>query len=346
MLIIQEKIKYLFTGYFALVMATGALSIASSFLGFSLVSHLLVYCNLFFYFILSLFIIIRCIYYFDLVKKDLMNHLKGPGFFTLVAGTNVLGSQLIVIKEWYIFDFTLWIIAILLWIVIMYSFFTAVTISKNKPSLEEGINGAWLIASVATQSLSVLGILLLPLYDNELLINIVYFFALSMYLLGCMLYLSIITLIFYRLTFLHLRYASLTPPYWINMGAVAITALAGSTLILSAEESEFMGQFLAFIKGFTLFFWVAGSWWIPLLFILMCWRYIIHRFPINYDQQMWGMVFPLAMYTTATYQLSKAISVPFLENISEFFIYPSYGLWFIGIIFLVCHLYKDFVLQK
>ena len=44
------------------------------------------------------------------------------------------------------------------------------------------------------------------------------FFTLSMFLLGCMLYLLLITLIFYRFTFVNVTTATLTPPYWINMG--------------------------------------------------------------------------------------------------------------------------------
>src|SRR3546814_11437354 len=94
-----------------------------------------------------------------------------------------------------------------------------------------------------------------------------------MFLIGCMLYLSIITLIFYRLTFLHLTTAEFTPPYWINMGAVAITTLAGSTLILNGGDQALIRDLMPFLKGFTLFFWAAATWWIPLLVILLVWRH-------------------------------------------------------------------------
>jgi hypothetical protein len=40
-----------------------------------------------------------------------------------------------------------------------------------------------------------------------------------MFLLGCMLYLLLITLIFYRFTFVNVTLQALTPPYWINMGS-------------------------------------------------------------------------------------------------------------------------------
>ncbi|WP_018934367.1 tellurite resistance/C4-dicarboxylate transporter family protein [Gracilibacillus lacisalsi] len=346
MSVLKEKIKHLFTGYFALVMATGALSIASHLLGFIKISQMLLFCNIIFYTVITILTIVRVIFYFRNVKEDLTSHLKGPGFFTLVAGTNVFGSQLVILEEMYSVAVILWMCSIALWVVIMYAFFTAVTIRDDKPTLAEGINGAWLIATVATQSVAILGVLLIPFYENQVLIGFINFFTLSMFLLGCMLYLSIITLIFYRFTFLHLKHASLTPPYWINMGAVAITTLAGSLIIINAVGSPFVEQFVSFIKGFTLFFWVTGTWWIPLLVILMYWRYIVHRFPINYDYQMWGMVFPLAMYTTSTYQLSEALAIPFLKNISHVFIFPAWITWGFGILLLIVHLYMDLVRQK
>lgn len=74
--------------------------------------------------------------------------------------------------------------------------------------------------------------------------------------------------IFYRFTFFSLTPQALTPPYWINMGAMAITTLAGSTLILDVPGWAFMQEILPFLKGLTLFFWATATWWIPLLFIL------------------------------------------------------------------------------
>src|SRR5690606_41921457 len=59
-------------------------------------------------------------------------------------------------------------------------------------------------------------------------------------------YLAIIPLIFYRLTFVPMSRQDFSPPYWINMGAVAITALAGSILILRGETWSLVGPLLPF----------------------------------------------------------------------------------------------------
>ncbi|SDQ07457.1 Tellurite resistance protein TehA [Virgibacillus salinus] len=337
---LKQQARDLFPGYFALVMATGALSIGSFLLGMEFISTILLYINTVAYLTLWLLTIIRLVGYFPDVIEDLTSHTLGPGFFTLVAGTSVFGSQLIIVGENYILPVYLWILAIILWVVIMYTFFTAVTVRRDKPTIAEGINGAWLIAAVATQSVSILGTLLSPHVESGH--EIILFFTLCMYFLGCMLYLNIITLIFYRFTFVNFKFAALTPPYWINMGAVAITTLAGSTLILHSDYWSLLDEITPFLKGFTLFFWITGTWWIPLLFILMIWRHIYNHYPFKYDPQFWGMVFPLSMYTTSTFQLSAALGVPFLLVIPQFMVFVALAAWIIGFGGLIYHIYLAF----
>ncbi|MDC3418578.1 tellurite resistance/C4-dicarboxylate transporter family protein [Aquibacillus salsiterrae] len=334
---LKLHLKNLFPGYFALVMATGALSIGSYFLGMLFLARLLLYVNVVAYIALWALTLLRIHFFFKRMLVDITSHTRGPGFFTYVAGTSVFGSQLIVVTKQYSIAVYLWVFACLLWLLIMYTFFTAVTIRKNKPSVSEGINGAWLIAAVATQSISILGTLLTPYVDNGKATLL--FVTLCMYFLGCMLYLNIITLIFYRFTFLKLEFSALTPPYWINMGAVAITTLAGSTLILHANNWSLLSEITPFLKGFTLFFWITGTWWIPLLFILMIWRHLINRYPLSYEPQLWGMVFPLAMYTTSTLQLSKALDFDTLIIIPSFMIYIAIIAWlcvFSSLLYQIC----------
>jgi len=338
--LIKQKAKVLFPGYFALVMATGALSIGTSLLGMEIISNILMYVNVIAYLALWFLTIIRLIRFFPRVIGDLTSHTLGPGFFTLVAGTCVFGSQLIIVAEMVTVAIYLWALAILLWVIIMYTFFAAVTVRKEKPTMAEGINGAWLIAAVSTQSISILGTLLSPYISSGK--EVVLFFTLCMYFLGCMLYLNIMTLIFYRFTFVELKHAALTPPYWINMGAVAITTLAGSTLILHSQFWSLLVEITPFLKGFTLFFWITGTWWIPLLFILMIWRHLYHRYPLSYDPQFWGMAFPLAMYTTSTYQLSKALEVPFLSVIPGFMVYIALAAWLSVFVGMIHHLFLTF----
>lgn len=329
----------LFPGYFALVMATGIISIACFLLALNTISFVLLVVNVIAYAVLGLLLLFRILFFFSRVKADIRDHVRGPGFFTVVAGTCVLGSALLIVLNRFPPAVVLWIAGICLWAVIMYTFLTAVTVRENKPTIETGLNGGWLLAVVATQSISVLGTLLVPRlghYSEPIL-----FFTLCMFLLGCMLYLLLITLIFYRFTFVNVTTAALTPPYWINMGAVAITTLAGARLIIAAPSWSLLNEVLPFLKGFTLFFWAAATWWIPLLLALGFWRHVYKRFPLKYDPQYWGMVFPLGMYTVCTFQLANAINFPPLLIIPRFFIYLALIGWIAAFFGLVSMLVRS-----
>lgn len=343
--LLQQKIKTLLPAYFALVMATGIISIAAFLDGFPVVANVLFYANAVFLFVLSCFFFYRFIYFRKEVFEDFRSYQKGPGFFTIVAALCIVGNQLVLLFGAVGLAEIILLIAAMAWLIIIYGFFFNITVTEDKKSLKEGISGTWLMIIVAIQALSTLISLVSEDFGSRSYLFL--FLALCLFLLGCIFYLYIMSLIIYRISFFSLNATELGAPYWINMGATAISTLAGSTLILHTGNFHFIVDILPFLKGFTLFFWAAGTWWIPLLLILGIWRHIVQKEPVptsaqGYDPTYWAMVFPLGMYTVCTFRLSEALEIEFLKIIPEIFIYTAVFAWIAVVIGFLRHWLKIF----
>ncbi|MGR3300906.1 MAG: tellurite resistance/C4-dicarboxylate transporter family protein, partial [Candidatus Scalindua sp.] len=255
-----------------------------------------------------------------------------------VAATNVLGAQFITVVNQPEIAKIFWYFGIFLWVIISLVAFSALFI-KCEEGPESVIHGGWLIATVGTQSVAVLGAALAPEFVS--CGSFVLFSSIVWWMIGAFLYIILITLLFYRLVFFKLDPEALIPPYWINMGAIAITTLAGSIICLNIPKiGGAFSDFLIFTKGFTLFFWSFGTWWIPLLIILGIWKFVVRKVPFKYTPLDWGMVFPLGMYTACTIKLSQAIQIPFVANISTYFIYLAYIAWVVIFISMLISMLK------
>jgi len=143
------------------------------------------------------------------------------------------------------------------------------------------------------------------------------------------------SLIFYRYTFVPMAPGDFSPPDWINMGAAAISTLAGATLVQHASLSPLLADIAPFVKGLTLFFWAIATWWIPMLVVLGLWRYLLNGLPIAYDALDWGGVFPLGMYSVSTFALMEVMDVPFLLGVSWVFTIIALAAWALTLLGLV-----------
>lgn len=320
--------------YFSLVMATGIVSLAAFFMGRRALAEALHYLNVAQYGVLWVLYGARAALYPRRFFGDLIAHSSGPGYFTAVAATGVIASQFMVMGEGRAIGIALWLLTCLLWACLTYAILTALTVRREKPPLDKGINGGWLLAVVATQAVAVTSALLAARLGGVAGTGL-NLLALSMWLWGGMLYTWLMAMIFYRYTFLPLAPGDLVPSYWINMGAMAISTLAGSLLVMNAPQAPFLAALLPFLKGLTFMFWSVGTWWIPLLLVLGVWRYGYRRFPLRYDPIYWSVVFPLGMYAVCTLLMDRALALGLLDPLARAWLYIALAAWaitFLGMI--------------
>jgi tellurite resistance protein TehA-like permease len=124
------------------------------------------------------------------------------------------------------------------------------------------------------------------------------------------------------------------------MGAAAIAALAGARLAIAVGPFAMLAGMRGYILGETMFFWSVASWWIPLLTGLTAWRRLAGGIPLAYDFGYWAMVFPLGMYTAASFSFAQALGADFLLAVPRVFLWLAVAAWCVVFIGMIRHLLR------
>jgi tellurite resistance protein TehA-like permease len=303
----------LFPGYFALVMATGIVAIAAEQQEIGWLAGPLYTIAALAYVVLVVLYVARLWLYRRRFVDDLTSHQRGFAFLTAVAATNVLGSASVVVFAWWWAGWALWSIGLALWSVLLYVSLVAAILRQPKPGLGTGINGSWFLLTVATESVAVLGALLLPRSGNELQALV----CVSAFTLGIVLYVIVMTSVFLRWTFEPLDPTQADPPSWIAAGAVAITVLAGSNLLLARNAAPLVDGMAAFLEGMVVLAWATATFWLPVMVAIGVWRHLVRHVHLRYEPAYWALVFPIGMYGAATFRMRPALSIDALDILPE-----------------------------
>jgi tellurite resistance protein TehA-like permease len=164
------------------------------------------------------------------------------------------------------------------------------------------VNGSWLLAVVAVQSLSILAASTAPA---------VFGVGVALWVLGLATYGFLITLIIRRLVRQEVDAAGLSPDYWITMGALAISTVAAVGLRLGP---------------LALAAWACGAAWITYLCVVELMGVRARGLQFRYDTLRWSTVFPLGMFSVASHELAHLDGVPIFNSIGSLSFWTGLGL--------------------
>jgi tellurite resistance protein TehA-like permease len=317
-------VRDLYPGYFALVMATGIISTGTFLLGPSWLSRALLAVACAGLVVLAAALVARLIFFRSAVAADFHAPDRVFGFFTITAGLDVLGVRLALAGH-PLATAILAALAAAIWLVLTYGVPASLLLARTHDSILGGVNGSWLLWIVATQSLSITAAALVPVWPSQsaLLAPV----AIGLWCVGLLLYLMVVALILLRWLTVPMTPATLGPPYWILMGATAISVLAGAKALVLPPDIPVVRATAGFVEGFSFALWAFGTWWVPLLIILGLWRHIRRHWPLTYEPTLWSVVFPLGMYSVATLTFGKAAHLAFMAPLAHVVLWVAVAAW-------------------
>ncbi|HTM85883.1 MAG TPA: tellurite resistance/C4-dicarboxylate transporter family protein [Mycobacterium sp.] len=333
----REAVRTLNSSYFALVMATGIVSIAMQIHHAHPISVTLLWLAGIEYVALLGIYLWRLARFRSAVTADLSNPGRAFGYFTFVAATGVLSTRLALDRH-HAAALVLLAVGLLAWLVLGYVIpWTAVLRRARRPVLQYA-NGSWFVWAVASQSIAVLAATLESSVDlgrRELALLAVFSWS-----VGIFLYAAAGTLVAVRMLLYPLRPDDVTPPYWVSMGATAITVLAGARIVQMAD-APMLTATRGLVAGASVVFWAFGTWLIPPLVAAGLWRHVVHRIPLHYEAPLWSIVFPLGMYGVGSHYLGQIDHLPTVEAIGADESWVALAAWTVTFVAMLVHLTRS-----
>ncbi|GHE92585.1 tellurite resistance/C4-dicarboxylate transporter family protein [Streptomyces fumanus] len=291
---LRDRCRELRPACFAPVMATGIVSKALAQSGARTVSLLLFGIAAALYLALLVAAGLKAAYHPDALRAELAGPDRLFGHFTLVAAGGVLAGRL---------DHgtvrlaagALLALAGTVWAALAGA--AARLLRRGARTALRQADGTWFLATVGLQSLVLTGATLYP--SRPVLAT-----ALALWTTGVLLYAATLTAVARRLRHAPPAPADLASPYWITMGAVAISVLTGAHLLGRTALLPHPARTPLAVAVTGLWAWATAL--IPVLLAAGVWRHRRHRVPLGCEPALWSIVFPVGMYATATARLAAA----------------------------------------
>lgn len=309
-------------GCFSFVMATGIVAVGANLKGLPWLAWPVMVIAAVGYLVLVLASLWRLVGYPRAMLADLRNPGRTFGYFTFVAGSNVLAVCLT--DHWPRAAAALLIVATLAWFVLGYLVPGVLVIRRRSDPLLASATGSWFVWVVASQSVAVVAATLEPVLEQARLILAV--LAVLTWSVGLVLYAAAAVFVSLRMMLFELAPQELDPAYWVAMGAVAITVVAGARIV-DMNSTPIVDAVRELVAGLAVVLWSFASWLIPVLVAAGLWRHLYQRVPLRYELALWSIVFPLGMYAVAGMFLGRAESLPLLQIVGQSFFWVGLTAW-------------------
>jgi tellurite resistance protein TehA-like permease len=304
---------------FAAVMATGILSIAAANHHYRQINGTMgVLASLGLVVLVALVIVTHRFAHWDLKDPDVTLRL-----FTFVAACAVLASRL---ASQPVLVQALGVVALVSWLVLI------VLSTRNMAAcawsgLRDRAHGAWELASVGTSGLAIVAAEVARYTPGHWWLAV----AVPVWLVALCIYGLMTWLILWRSVAQRQNPAreggAFEPDTWILMGGMAIATLAGDN-IHSLAPPWLTGPVLVV----TVVTWVVATLWIPPLIYFGLHR-ISHRPEmLHFAGVWWAFVFPLGMYSAASYTMAAEIGQRSLVTVSLVFFWDALAAWLIVVV--------------
>jgi tellurite resistance protein TehA-like permease len=339
---LELAVRGLTPGYFALVMASGIISVGMLLDGRLLLSRVLLAVCVASFVVLLVLNGWRLLAFRDAVAEDFTDPRRAFGFFTFIAGTNVLGVRL-GMDGYHSLTAVLLVVSGVTWLVLGYVVPWTAVLGRTRRPVLAAANGTWFIWVVASQSVAVSAASLEPVFSfPRRPLAVVAVFCWSV---GVFLYVAAGVFVSARMMLYDLRPVDLTPPYWVAMGASAITVVAGARIVNMAD-APMVHATRGLIAGASVIFWAFATWLIPVLVAAGWWRHAVHRIPLVYDPTLWSVIFPLGMYAVAGTFLGRADHLPLVGVIGSAELWVAFAAWLVTVAAMGRHITRTVLVRR
>ena len=213
-------------------------------------------------------------------------------------------------------------VAMASWLVLVV--LTARNMSAHRwAALRDRAYGAWELASVGTSGLAIVATKVARDTGEHWLLAV----AVPVWVAALCIYGLMTWLILWRTVVERQDRAGFQPDTWILMGGLAIATLAGDN-IHSLAPAWLAGP----VRAVTVVTWVAATLWIPPLIYFGLHRIAQRPDMLRFAGVWWAFVFPLGMYSAASYAMAAELGQRSLITVSLVFFWDALAAWLIVVV--------------